>query len=402
MRTRRTGTNRLRNRKRTRSIAPKRQATRNISSSRISIFGLRADHRKTKTAILISKQAIKLKNESKRNEVEQLIRQEVKKIPSHVELKKITYDKKGSPVKAIAEDGTELHVYLNNGIYFFREDKLTPHKNIEIKDEKSEAIDQVVTPPKKIKHQAYCLTPKSTKRREAKLRKKRLRKEKIRDISQNKAMVRPGLSEEKGSARAHVQAALLFTPPKKKKKRKKKTRVNHTDNSPRQSRVEASYEWAHLQSHSQGGPQDRNNLVVTTEPSNSFEIVHDGENRKLLKRGYSEVFVEVGADLVPDTHIAKKYTKTTKTTDFELEVDYKQGIDTPFGRSAPHISAEPYMAAVFEGLAKAHVPANKLNPAIAPAAVSAKGVKARVSLFFDKKPQPQNPTTPFSSPKKKR
>ncbi len=320
--------------------SPKKTQAKKAKVDHDSIFNLRSSARTTviddkgqkvplKTSILVNKEKLNLTDPTKLPHVAELLHDKCQNIPTHIDVKSIQYDAKGSPAKAIAVDGTTLDVYLKTGlISYLRNKPKTPHKPVKIKSDykKNPILKYIVSPPKDAKTKTeYKLTPKSHKRRTKKLKKNKYK----RPITQQRAMARKEFAANRGRVVPYCKAVLMWSPARGK------------------NGEHPSHNWGHPQAFSLGGPQA--GLLGISAHANSLQIPQDNCNGKLLDH-YSEVHGTVESTLVEGTHVAiGKLIQITKTKDFAPRFEYEAQ-----EKSLPLQSTKPYVENLFDSLVEAH------------------------------------------------
>lgn len=142
---------------------------------------------------------------------------------------------------------------------------------------------------------------------------------KKRSTSQNAQMVEIGAPAKNGSANKYVDSLKLYD-------------------------GKIRCEWLHLVAYSFIGKagQHADNLVAGSEHANTQMMSVEKQVKKLAKI-YKEVNIIVTADLIPNTHVAKKINFLIITMDFSIKFQFD-----PAATDKPHYTLDKYISKIIE------------------------------------------------------
>lgn len=276
-----------------------------------------------KTAVIIEYDTLPSSPTTKEKIKEQLS-PALKKIPSHRPIAEVITRSPSGKATEVATPGRTIlkRATTCDPILFFsnmpaiKQDKLKVEgiKKTFMQSSQYKAIRKVM---KKIKVQEETITAEKleeTQKEIAKQHGKRL-------TSQNKAMVKKGISEKHGSATSYVDSAVDF--------------INVSEEIKR-----IPCEWGHMLLYAFFGEdsQTSENLLAITKHANTDMMLVESQLKSLAEKYPDGFTLHVEAKLYPRTHIASVISYRITTPDFSFKFEFD-----PHSQNKPHVIYADYI-----------------------------------------------------------
>ncbi len=300
-----------------------------------------------KTSALVNQDAIELRGGVDQERFESAVKRNFASIPGFRQPDKvISFSLQGSPLQIITPNKTILNRVSKNGVFYIFSNHVDGASDAAIVRRVDDGSDffnsshylAIKKPKSEIKCQQVVITPE-------------LFEKKDKRSSQNKEMVEKDNPEKMGSATQYAKASQLF--PEKK-----------------------FWEWLHLVAFSVLGKegQHEGNLVAGTKHANT-DMMFVESLINYFSKSYPEGFLlDVEADLIEKTQLAKEIKYTIETKDFVLSFAFNAQSNIK-----PHVLYQDYIRSLGSALIDAQL---KNESAVSSCPVRKKGL----SVFFKKIP----------------